>query len=42
MNYDNVPLAQTAISASVVQFVKHSAFTKEKRENLCCRSLFSY
>lgn len=40
MKYHNVPLAQSVISASVVQFLKHNAGTKE-RENMHCRGLFS-
>lgn len=39
MKYHNVPLAQSVISTSVVQFLKHNAGTKEK-ENMHFRSLF--
>lgn len=41
MKYLNVPLAQTAISAAVVQFVERDAGIKE-RENLHCGSHFFY
>lgn len=40
MKYRNIPLAQSVISACVVQFLKHNAGTKE-RENMHCRGLFS-